>query len=1009
MVVRRVFSFDKRSNVADAAPETSPTARAAGPSRNASSPRRFAASIVGRALSFGSSSSKRRESKATVAKEKKVDSAPQQLFKVSNVAGIDVAAAKGEAAGAERPPQEDIDDEEEDETIAYVFTASAAAELSEQLGMTLSAGDELTDPLLAALRVAFEVPAALPDDQFKSDLLADGLVDHKSAPSPRSPAAPPHIHQPDSYSSSEPPDTPLGNRGSRLEQSPTEVPELTPSADEVEAATKLQALQRGRNARKKRSFTGAATARATRLVSAGAAGAAGAASYAASAIAAGASSVSTAAASSCLSSSYGLSQKAAFLVDDYVDDAAKLVLGKTAVTDEEVNARTPKELWFRPSQDGWPQHVDATLYKKYSPAPALMPRLAELGREFYDPLRIGMLRLEVLECERLPNEIANLGTVDPYCVVLFERFIARTSTIKNDRDPRWSHHVARAFEFPVTCPYSTVYIAIMDDDNEVDDGLGRVVLELGAHRSGTEYDAWFPLQFCNTIKHVGKRGLVRLRVSVTFEQSRARLLSYLQPVPTFTVPFIDHDAKMNSEFAYQGGEETDAMALLPPKLKEHLAEMGSAIFAFLKKLEAFLFYKAPVLALTNCVLFQLVIVPHPEYLLACIPALVMVYMVAGLLTSTLKREALEEDKIPIRSKVPYAAIPAMAANVPEDPLTAEPVKAEMVFEVDEHMESEGDGDEDEPTDEPEKHASAGVLEAVPKAAVDPTRRLAFFLEGFDAKAAKAAKDAQSMLDPFEALRLVKRQLAHAFFQASGLGGPTNELELEKQRIRKLVDEEHEKQKNKLKMGTKKRTFSINPLAPLLLLFDAVLSGLLVYMRTLQRMVAWHDRILTLQLCVALALLTLVLVGVGYLLALIPWAEVFSWTFRLIGFAVFGPHMILVGRYVEEMRRDDKDALTKFAAGSREERARTLQEYRMAYEAKVMRKALEEGDAELKSAFEKSPEQYHHLSYQPNPTAGTLRYVHQADPTRSKAYPLNEPSGAGRAVKNDRGSTSTEMV
>ena len=82
---------------------------------------------------------------------------------------------------------------------------------------------------------------------------------------------------------------------------------------------------------------------------------------------------------------------------------------------------------------------------------------------------------------------------------------------------------------------------------------------------------------------------------------------------------------------------------------------------------------------------------------------------------------------------------------------------------------------------------------------------------------------------------------------------------------------------------------------------------------------------------------------------------------------------------------------------------------MAYEAKVMRKALEEGDAELKSAFEKSPEQYHHLSYPPNPTAGTLRYVHQADPTRSKAYPLNEPSGAGRAVKNDRGSTSTEMV
>lgn len=966
--VRRVFSPGRRGN---AAPETSPTARAAGPPSNASSPRRSAASIVDRALSFGSSS-KRRESKARAAAEKKVDSASQQLFKVSNLADIDIVAAEGETAGAERPPQQD-------KTIA-----SAAAE--EQLGMTLSAGEELTDPLLAA----FEVQMS--DDQFKSDLLADGLVDHKSAPSPRSPAAPP---QPESSSSSEPADTPLGNRGSRLEQSPTEAPELTPSADEVEAATKLQALQRGRNARKKRSFTGAAT----RLVLKTSAGAAGAASYAASALAAGASSVSTAAASSCLSATYGLSQKAAFLVDDYVDDAAKLIFGKTAVPDEEVNARTPKELWFRPSQDGWPLHVDASLYKRYSPARALMPPLAELGRDFYDPLRIGMLRIEVLECERLPNEIANLGTVDPYCVVLFERFVARTCTIKNDRDPRWSHHEARAFEFPVTCPYSTVYIAIMDGDNDVDDGLGRVVLELGAHRSGTEYDAWFPLQYCNTLKDVGKRGLVRLRFSVTFEKSRARLLGYVPPAPTFTVPFIDHGAKLNSEFAYQGGEETDAIALLPPSLKAHLAEMGNVIFALLKKLEAFLFYKAPVLALTNCVFFQLVVVPHPEYLLACIPSLVLICTVAGLLTSTLKREALEEDEIPIRSKVPYAAIPAMAANVPEDALTAEPVKAEVVFEVDEHMESEGDVDEDEPTDEPEKHAGA-------KAAGDPNGRRAFSFEGFDAKAAKA----QSMLDPFEAWRLVMRQLAHAFFHASG---PTNELELEKQRIRKLVDEEQEKLRNKLKKKTKNRNFSINPLAPLLLLFDAVLSDLLVFMRTLQRMVTWHDRILTLQLCVALALLTLVLVGVGYLLALIPWAAVFSWTFRLIGFAVFGPHMFLVGRYVEDMRRDDKNAMTKFAAGSREERARTLQEYRTTYEAKVMRKALERGEAELKSSFdgveslEKSPDQYHHLSYQPNPTGGTLRYVHQADPTRSKAYPLNEPLGSGRAVKND--SASTEMV
>jgi hypothetical protein len=64
-----------------------------------------------------------------------------------------------------------------------VFTASAAPEVSEQLSVSVSAGDPLTDKLLAALRDALGVPAAMSDNQFKEALQAQGFVERKSGSS----------------------------------------------------------------------------------------------------------------------------------------------------------------------------------------------------------------------------------------------------------------------------------------------------------------------------------------------------------------------------------------------------------------------------------------------------------------------------------------------------------------------------------------------------------------------------------------------------------------------------------------------------------------------------------------------------------------------------------------------------------------------------------------------------------------------------------------------------------
>ena len=67
-------------------------------------------------------------------------------------------------------------------SVAYVFTARRAAEVSKELDVTLSAGDALTDQWLAALRDAMEVPAAMSEDLFIQELQAQEFVERVSVP-----------------------------------------------------------------------------------------------------------------------------------------------------------------------------------------------------------------------------------------------------------------------------------------------------------------------------------------------------------------------------------------------------------------------------------------------------------------------------------------------------------------------------------------------------------------------------------------------------------------------------------------------------------------------------------------------------------------------------------------------------------------------------------------------------------------------------------------------------------
>ena len=60
--------------------------------------------------------------------------------------------------------------------VVYVFTAEAASDVKEQLGVTLSAGD----PLLATVRDALDVPASMTNDQLKAPLVAQGFLEGKT-------------------------------------------------------------------------------------------------------------------------------------------------------------------------------------------------------------------------------------------------------------------------------------------------------------------------------------------------------------------------------------------------------------------------------------------------------------------------------------------------------------------------------------------------------------------------------------------------------------------------------------------------------------------------------------------------------------------------------------------------------------------------------------------------------------------------------------------------------------
>ena len=125
----------------------------------------------------------------------------------SLVDDADMSSEGGDAEGASEASRQ--------QPVAYVFTAQSAPEVSEQLGVSVSAGDPLTDELLAALREALQVPAAMTEEQLKQALLAQEFVECAPAPPPE--RKPPDLRRSSTRRLGESPETLLAEMTAELE------------------------------------------------------------------------------------------------------------------------------------------------------------------------------------------------------------------------------------------------------------------------------------------------------------------------------------------------------------------------------------------------------------------------------------------------------------------------------------------------------------------------------------------------------------------------------------------------------------------------------------------------------------------------------------------------------------------------------------------------------------------------------------------------------------------------
>ena len=146
---------------------------------------------------------------------------------------------------------------------------------------------------------------------------------------------------------------------------------------------------------------------------------------------------------------------------------------------------------------------------------------------------MGFLKMEVLQCTGVPKLDA-YSLSDPMVYVVCGAAAFVTDVIADKLDAYWLPLSRRACILPVMNAFSQVYVGCFDYDGEkeMDDFIGRVVLDIPQIQAGYTYDVQLPLRDSSRVYNRNHLGFIRLRFRLEWngDGERAALLSYL-PTP----------------------------------------------------------------------------------------------------------------------------------------------------------------------------------------------------------------------------------------------------------------------------------------------------------------------------------------------------------------------------------------------------------------------------------------------------------------------------------------------
>ena len=660
---------------------------------------------------------------------------------------------------------------------------------------------------------------------------------------------------------------------------------------------------------------------------------------------------------------------------------------------DEVTRPTPEDRYFTPA--GWPE----------SPAPKIHPEPSqawEVPPPLIDPedssavASVGELRVEILQAT-LPgaDNMLHWRNCDSYAVALFERYAAQTAVHYNTNQPTWGVGTPRALRLPVSCCFSTLFVALRDKDSMSDDDLGRVVIRIATLTPGTVYDVWYPLQRSNLKKHASKRGKLRLRLTITYPDERARMLQYFtmhpERHPKYVVSFNSTAALKSAIFAYRGAEY-HGRKYRWDVLRSHICELQATVEALESRAFDLFTWNRPMLSTLALVGWQL-LVQFPKYLLAAAP---MVFLVSLTLNMILKK-----PRAPIARQPSVCSLMlTLLFNRRAVPLTIEgsssaadaaAVSTNQLPDYDSDAFSEGD----EPT---ERWMSEDMIS-------DTEESLNSMLGISDLLEAAAALSAGYVRVAIEGLVRSSKGKQRSLTQEKRIleDRATNEIDEE---IESEWDKALETEEGRAKRLSTRMLYRIaNPLsvglseclAPL----QFRLGGFIKFTRSVHRAFMWEDNIMTLWIYLTLLALTVALVFVGELLSYVPWGWVLQTSMRLLGLALLGPHMYYVGQHLKRQWAEEKALASEFDSASAQRRAQILK----TLEDEVLEKARLERLHELEEASSfgvqtGAPLPKHGLIIRTQVAAQRHKYLSRAEVHRSVAYPM---------TKSDEGAVSGSDV